>query len=249
MKVLTEGDLRAARLSTNLKEYHVARDVLITPAAREYLTDLKIALVVDQEDIKEKKVSQKEVMTQRPTPQSGKRRFVDAVTGQEYETKSEDMTHLRENLLVKKTHPRIALRGQLDKLQARVLLLQARFPEDTEIYEELDSVLNYVAQILAAEVKNIVLEETPLFGLTEEEIHHRSHDVQKYFGIPHLIPKATMGFEALELNLLRTEVREAELAAAEAFLSGDSLGIVRHLNRLSSGIYILFCKVVSRNYR
>ena len=42
-------------------------------------------------------------------------------------------------------------------------------------------------------------------------------------------------------NLLRTQAREVELAAARAFPQGERMDIIEHLNRLSSGIYILFC--------
>ena len=152
------------------------------------------------------------------------------------------MTHLRGNLLVPKTHPRIALRGHLDGLQARVLLMQAKYKEDEALRAALDSVLCYLRAILGAEVKEERLGEILLFGLGHEELRRMSHNVKEYFGIEHPVPDPTMGEQALELNLLRTQVREAELSAANAFHEGDTLGIIRHLNRLSSGIYILFCK-------
>ena len=53
-----------------------------------------------------------------------------------------------------------------------------------------------------------------------------------------------MGETALELNCLRTQVREAELAAAAAFGEGRE-DILRCLNRLSSAVYILFCRLVA----
>ena len=46
------------------------------------------------------------------------------------EEKPEEMTHLRGNRLVPKTHPRIRFRGQLDSLMAQVLELQCRAAAD-----------------------------------------------------------------------------------------------------------------------
>ena len=64
----------------------------------------------------------------------------------------------------------------------------------------------------------------------------------------HPVPDPSMGAVAMELNFLRTQVREAELCAANAFPKGDELNMIQHLNRLSSGIYILFCRVLSGYY-
>lgn len=61
-----------------------------------------------------------------------------------------------------------------------------------------------------------------------------------------------MGEPAISLNRLRTRVREAELSAAEAFSAPGGTSredIIRQLNRLSSGVYILFCRVVSGWYQ
>ena len=41
-----------------------------------------------------------------------------------------------------------------------------------------------------------------------------------------------MGRRALSLNLLRTQAREVELAAARAFPQGERMDIIEHLNRL-----------------
>lgn len=214
--------------------------MFVTPTAREYLRDRGISLVVDK--------APRTAMTRTPVPDRGDYTFVDAVTGMGYRTKPEDMTHLRGNLLVAKTHPRIALRGMLDGLQASILLLQARYPGERALCTDLDSALAYVGAVLGAEVKEEPMKETLLFGLGEEEIRRMSHDVRTHFGMDHPIPSASMGVLALELNYMRTRVREAELWAARAFPEGDSLGIIKHLNRLSSGIYILFCRVVSGKY-
>ena len=117
MKILTETMLRAATLADSTTEYRVEPDVFVTPLAKEYLRDRGISLVIMER--------QPAVMTRTPLPGHGQRTYIDAQTGAGYGEKPEHMTHLRGNLLVPKTHPRIAFRGQLDSLQAEIICLQA----------------------------------------------------------------------------------------------------------------------------
>ena len=53
-----------------------------------------------------------------------------------------------------------------------------------------------------------------------------------------------MGESVLTLNLLRAQVREAEISAAKAF-NEERTDIIEALNRLSSAVYILECKTIS----
>ena len=61
-----------------------------------------------------------------------------------------------------------------------------------------------------------------------------------------------MGRMAAELNRLRAKVREAELSAARAFMTAEGVverpDIIRNLNRLSSGVYIVFCRWLAGYY-
>ena len=64
----------------------------------------------------------------------------------------------------------------------------------------------------------------------------------------HPIPGWEMGELALRINTLWTRVREVELAAATAFEAPGEAprpDIIRELNRLSSAVYLIFCRVVS----
>lgn len=162
--------------------------------------------------------------------------------------KAEEMTHIKGDRLVKKDHPRIVLRGKLDSLQAKILLLEARYLGQDRLCEDLDHILAQSRAILAAEVKEVPLEEETLLGMDLDKIREMSHQVKTYFGMDHPVPKASMGLLAMELNLLRTQVREAELSAVQAFPEGDPYKIVKHLNRLSSGVYILFCRMITGYY-
>ena len=76
-------------------------------------------------------------------------------------------------------------------------------------------------------------------------LRYESHHIKEIYGIPHPMPEYRMGRICIGLNELRTFVRETELAAARAFQSGDTCtrpDIVEAMNRLSSVIYILFCR-------
>jgi ethanolamine utilization cobalamin adenosyltransferase len=58
-----------------------------------------------------------------------------------------------------------------------------------------------------------------------------------------------MGPLALRLNSLRTRIREGELLAVRLFAPGKDTGredIILALNRLSSALYWLFCRLVSK---
>ena len=240
MKVLTEADLRTAKLSGKEKEYHVSEGTFVTGPAKEYLRDRGIRLIWDKSPYQT--MSCQKIVQQSPAP------YVDAYTGKTYQKKPEEMTHLQGNLLVEKIDPRIELRGGLDFLQARVVLLQAKYRKNDRLREELDEVLRFIRAILGAEVKGDSCGELVLFGLRQEELKELSHHVREYFGIDHPVPDSSMGEMALELNLLRTQVREVELAAARAFAEGDKLLVIQNLNRLSSGIYVLFCRCLTGYY-
>lgn len=253
MKVLTEAELRAKQIDGKTsKEFVVADDVFVTELAKEYLRDRGIRIVTPaQAAASSSKGDTVEYarMTRTPIRKNGGSTYISLKTGEGFSEKPEDMTHLRGNLLVPKTHPRIEFRGKLDSLQAEILLIAAECGEE-KLCEDLDSVLNTVQQVLGAEVRDEKLPEQKLLGLTHKELREISHNVKKHFGIDHPIPNRKMGTTALKLNRLRTQVREAELAAARAFEGeGDPLGIIEEMNRLSSGIYILFCRVITGHYR
>jgi ethanolamine utilization cobalamin adenosyltransferase len=84
-----------------------------------------------------------------------------------------------------------------------------------------------------------------MMGKSEDQLHDISHWPDKYLGISHLVPDP-YDHEILHfLNMLRTQCREVEIVALQAFppVDIDSNGVessfVRALNRLSSAIYVL----------
>ena len=245
-KVLTDMELRARWSDCPGGEYHVGPDTIVTPAAHDFLRERGIRLC--REDRPQGQGS----MTVTPIPvAAGKAQYQNALTGEFTDEKGELMTHLRGNLLVPKTHPQIVFRGRLDTLMAQWLRVQLLAEEqgNASLAEELEELLRYLRVMLAAEVQEKPLEELNLLGMSSEEIRRVSHRVKEYFGIDHPIPSSKMGRLCVELNCLRTQVRETELMAAAAFT--DEAGqcrrtdILEGLNRLSSCVYILFCRQVA----
>ncbi len=252
MKILNESMLRAKTLPEGITEYCVEADVFVTPLAKEYLRDRGIALVKSS-TVQTVPQSKMLSMTRTPILNRGKSTFIDAKTGRGYEKKPEYMTHLRGNVLIPKTDARITFRGMLDSLMAIMISIQC----DSEMLEchmltqELQDLLNCTQQILAAEVKEIPIVKTVILGLDEETLRNQSHDVKKYFGIDHPVPNYTMGKMASSLNMLRTKVRETELAAVHAFITDSGIereDIIKQLNRLSSAVYIIFCRWLTGYY-
>lgn len=228
MKILTESELRARCLCSEGGSYTVDADTFVTPLAREYLQEHGIALQLRQPAA---------VMPQ--TPLAGG-------------PKPEEMTHLCGTVLVPKTHPRIRLRGRLDSLEAEILELQLTASEsgEPELTGSLGELLEAVRQVLGCEVKEQPLPDQTLLGLSPDELRRVSHNVRQEFGFGHPVPNWQMGRLCVQLNRLRTTVREVELVAAGAF--GDAEGrcsrldILQALNRLSSAVYILFCRQLAK---
>jgi ethanolamine utilization cobalamin adenosyltransferase len=164
--------------------------------------------------------------------------------------KPEHMTCLRANILVPKTHVRIAFRGAIDSLEADVLEARALAVErhEEEIGNGLGEILLCLREIMSAEVNGQPLPPPRLFGLSAGELRDQSHNVKAAFGISHPVPEHTMGALALRLNTLRTRVRSVELLAVKAFYPpNDEIreDIILTLNRLSSAVYWLFCRHIS----
>ena len=164
--------------------------------------------------------------------------------------KPEQMTHLHGDVLVPKTHPRIAFRGAVDALEAELVLCQLR----CEIWrKELGEILALARMLIRCEVMEEPVPDGKLCGLTEAEQRKHSHFPQDYYGQAHFMPEYTDGEGVLLLNSCRTAARNAELAAARAFIREDGTvrrqDILKTLNRMSSMLYILMIREKSRNHR
>lgn len=154
------------------------------------------------------------------------------------EEKPEHMTHLNGEVLVEKTHPRICFRGAVDTLEAELLLGILQMPS---LGKELQEVLNLARNILRCEVLDSPLEEETLFGLDEKQLRSHSHFPQSFYGQPHFMPSAQDGEALLRLNRIRAMVRNTERALVAAL--PERTDLIRGMNRMSSGLYILMIRM------
>ena len=159
--------------------------------------------------------------------------------------KPEHMTHLHGNVLVPKTHPRIAFRGAIDTLEAELLLAQCALcnPFDGEVGE----ILEFTRRLIRCDVLDEQVGDEKLCGLTEQELRVRSHRPQDYYGQPHFMPAAGDGEDLLRVNRARCAARAAELSAVAAFSDREGNptrpDILKAMNRLSSMLYIIMIRL------
>ena len=202
--------------------FYLGKGDTLTPGARDYLSRERIeVLPAEQAKPEEYRLANGAVLREKP----------------------EHMTHLKGNLLVSKTHPRIALRGRMDSLEAELLLCQLNCEKWRA---ELGEILALARNLIRWEVLDEPAPEGKLCGLTAEELRSHSHRPQDYYGQPHFMPEAADGAVILHLNRCRTAARAAELAAAAAFTDENGNctreDILRSLNRMSSMLYILMIR-------
>jgi ethanolamine utilization cobalamin adenosyltransferase len=152
--------------------------------------------------------------------------------------KPEHMTHLNGEVLVPKTHPRIAFRGAMDMLEAELLLCRQQTGET-----RLEEILALARELIRCDVLEEPVQDMPLCGLSQDELRLRSHLPQKYYGQPHFMPAPGDSQTVLLLNRVRCLARSAELQAVRAFSDRDGIltrvDILRALNRMSSMLYLL----------
>jgi ethanolamine utilization cobalamin adenosyltransferase len=166
--------------------------------------------------------------------------------GTEVRRKPSHLTQLDARFFAPKTDARVRLRGRLDTLQALALLVAARARADgwPELANDLDTVAAYCRELLAAEYHLRAPGALRVAGLDEDTLHRASHHPEEAVGLPHLVPDATHPEILHWLNLLRCQVREAEMTALDAFPPEHHPGteggaLARAVNRLSSAIYYL----------
>ncbi len=241
--VVTDIELRSRWYANRCDKLAVPSGAVLTPAAKDFIRENNITLIYGSE-------MSAGGFSISPIPrENGRNVYVDATTGGKLYEKRENYTHLRGNLLVPKTHPQIRFRGRLDTLMAETIQTQvtANGEGEYEIVKDLDEILLFTRKILAAEVNDKPFGEITLLGMNSAELRQRSQNVREAFGIDHPMPSYKQGAVCAALNKLRTCVRETELAAADAFGNGKT-DIIEALNRLSSAVYIVYCRKLSGYY-
>lgn len=248
MRAITETELRTEYRKAEFTSYTLPEGARLTPAAAQFLSERRIPVHTGAVPAGRRQEQGKPL-------QETDHQVHKAYSAAEIDGKPEHMTHLNGSMLVYKNHPRIKFRGRIDTFEA--LLINAIVDIEGVGYQELGrdlkEILEYVRQMLRAEVKEEPLPPISFHGWLAEEIRDRSHYPQKYFGVNHLLPNPGQGALMAKLNYLRTQVRELELAAMDAFTVAPEVvereDIIQGLNRLSSLIYIMMVQLISGHYR
>lgn len=276
MAVITESTIRAKFRQIEDQIYYIPKGDILTPSARQYLTDQKVTILKEGELSKSKakvlekeltKVSQENHETkekeENPSPNmaveplSQKETlypYIDYETGAHYMHKPEFMTQLKGNQLVVKNHKRILLRGKIDLLLSKVIVLMLDFKKEgnTQVSQELREIFNFVKAIQRAEILEEALPNLTFLGMDPATQKSVSHDPMKHYGTPHLFGIDENTHEvAIRLNELRAEARAIEIAGVDTFYSPrgiERVDLLTAFNRLSSCIYIMMLRAVSGVY-
>lgn len=235
MALFTESSVRACiRVRDGKRVFYLGKDDRLTPTAREWLAREHIEILAgEQQPPKEYTTLFGGTLTEKP----------------------EHMTHLRGNTLVFKDHPRIAFRGQVDLLEAEILLCQQTAQADGygQVVTDLGEILQFVRNFIRADVLDEPVGEFRLLGLDAAQLREQSHYPQKYFGQSHFMPEHTDPPTLLALNKVRAVVRATELAAYRAWKDDNGAvtrgDLILALNRLSSLFWILEIKVKAGVYQ
>ena len=220
----TEEAVRAnIRNRDGKRIFFLASGDTLTPGARDFLHRERIEI----RDAREAKIETYRLLS-----------------GGVLQEKPEHMTHLNGDVLVRKTHPRIAFRGKMDTLETELMLCQLIVPG---FRQELGEILALGRRLIRCDVLDEPVPQQKLCGMTEEELRRRSHFPQEYYGQPHFMPEYTDGQEMLQLNKARCAAREAERLAVEAFQDREGnptrVDILQAMNRMSSMLWILMIRL------
>ena len=267
MKVITERTLREAEAG-GTKVFVMEKGQILSPAAREYLTDHCIRVEQRQDIDQREKLSGARHKSPRTDPSPSLEKdnsvlekiqlsdhYTDYETGAFYIKKPEYMTQLFGKTLAMKNHPRIVFRGKLDDVQATIVLFQAQLEAEggsKELIIDLTDILETLRLMMRAEVLGEAFEKETILGLNHEQLRAHSHYPMKYYNIKQMVlPDKNLGVTYARLNKLRTEIRETELIAISAYKEGRRIShedIIEGLNRLSSALHIMMCRYLAHYY-
>lgn len=252
MKIITEIELREKYKAKPFNVYQLDQGVRLTPAAYEYLAGLKVEIHDAKGALEER--SQHNRSASEPAATGGKG-FILVETGEMCAEKPEEYTHLKGNQLVRKNHPRIKFRGKLDSMESRLNAILSDLGDEmpTDLRKELTLIFQYLGKIIRAEVMEEPLPFLEINNWTADDVRDRSHHPKKYYGVNHFQAMPEHGKLMSGLNLLRSQARELEIAAVDAFCDGKTGKMERQdiavaLNRMSSLLYIMMCRLLAGDY-
>lgn len=260
---ITEAQLRERFSLGYGTEIRLDAGSRLTPSAEGLLADRKISIKYQDEEgrvfLKKSEASPADTSSSIRDGNADLKK-VNPLTGQDgwslgsctlchqlLQAKPETLTHIDLHNLVSKNDPRLRFRGKLDSVIALTVLIQTQMQEEgfshTRVLQYLNDVRSALGNVLKAEATGSEMAGISLGELNEKVIHTISHNPLKYLGHDHLLPEVGQGMNVARLNVLRAQIREAELDAADIYITQDLKvtrpDIMSGLNRLSSAVYVL----------
>ncbi|WP_101698628.1 hypothetical protein [Clostridium minihomine] len=257
MSLLTESQLRFELKSTDLdamKEFWVENGTVVTPAARDFLREHRIALrygEVPAYKTEHSSISRQDFfcnVDHREEKDAGADLQMSVPAQREKAIAEINGEPEQEN----KTLSMLRLHSKLESLEARILEVQLIFQKRGmhQAVEQLGSTLEYTREIVRCLVQSKELEEPAILGMSSEEISQRSQNPQQYYGIPHFSVRLEHGEGVILLNTLRAQARETALDAYKIFQddcgAAQQEDILRGLNRLASFFYVMMFQMLTR---
>lgn len=186
----------------------------------------------------------------------------------------------------------IVFRGALDHAQAEVIVAQTLLDQEIlfarsidpvretnlkRLQSELQELVDVLRDVMTAEYTGEPIDGIEpdgsggtfrLFGLTLDELQEHSHHAEEHYGIPTMTrPDHRYGEVYARLNLIRTELRQVEVAAVHLFKEQAAIAeaeqaqdaypslqvaparpdLLYLLNRLSSAAHVLMCRYLSES--
>ena len=139
--------------------------------------------------------------------------------GAEVHGKPSHLTQSHAPFFAPGTDARNRLRGRLDSLQAPTPPVCARARADgrQQLATDLDSIAAFCRALPDAEHHLRPPGPLRIAGMDEATLHHASHHPEEAVGLPHLAPDGSHPEVLHRLNWSPCQVREAEMAALDAF--------------------------------
>lgn len=246
MSVLTESELRNALKKKSIREYSVPKGTIITPSAKQFMSEKAIKLIEVDDTLPTSlssslgKGEKEELSTFTPRYQ--------CLNGGCLEHKPEHLTLLHGTTLVSKTHRRIVFQGKLETLIAEILRLQVKMAKRNkeELVKDLEGMLVFVREVLRVDQMDEALTEISILGMNSYDLQEMAHHPQVYFGISPIALHYQMGESAIELYALRTRSRELEIVSIQTYINEDGINqrpdLIEAINRISSCFLIIMYK-------
>jgi len=257
MPIVTEAQLRnQIRQPQKGMSVRLPADARLSPSAQDFLKEWNMEVILEGAP------AETQPAEAAPKPEWDKPgQFPVVLTGElprcttcgmPVKPKPEHMTQLDAGHFAPKTHPRIRFRGKMDTLHGLFLLViaQARQAGQTRLADLLSTLAAYCREISSAEYNQRPVAPLQLDGKSDDDLRKATHTPKESLGIDHIVPGPQDPELLLWLNYLRTQVREAEIAALEAFTTYEGgqpqePELARAVNRLSNAVYYLELSLVA----